>query len=66
MDNSLIQDYLNKNSHIIDEKVIVKNSIDYGDFVVVNVEWDSEEATHETTLKITPFDLMCFIYSKIK
>jgi hypothetical protein len=65
MNKNLIQDYLNKNSHIIDEKVVVKSVIDYEGFVAVNATWESEKGLQEDTLTISIFDLMVFIYSKI-
>lgn len=65
MDKKLIQDYLNKNSHIVDEKVVVKNYTDNGTYVTAFCEWQNEEGLKSNYLNIPLFDLMVFIYSKI-
>jgi hypothetical protein len=66
MDKELVEEYLNKNSHIIDERVVVKGCIDKGHFVTVYAEWESEEGLKKDYLDISIFDLMVFIYSKIQ
>jgi len=65
MDKNLIQDYLNKNSHIIDEKVVVKSIIDNGNVIIAFCEWETEDAYNSGNLTISLFDLMVFIYSRI-
>ena len=64
MDKNLIQDYLNKNSHIIDEKVVVKSIVDNGNFINAFCEWQNEEGLKSDYLTLSLFDLMVFIYSK--
>lgn len=64
MKTDLVTDYLNKNSDIIDEKVVVKNCVDNGNYVTVLVEWECGESLNSTHLDISLFDLMKFIYSK--
>jgi hypothetical protein len=66
MDKKLVEEYLNKNSHIVDEKVVVKSIIDYGYDISANITWETEEALHENNVTISLFDLMVFIYSKIQ
>ena len=65
MDKTLIQDFLNKNSHIIDEKIVVKSITDCGVFINAFCEWEREDTHHSGNLDIYLFDLMVFIYSKI-
>jgi len=65
MNKNIVQDYLNKNSHIIDEKVVVKSIVDNGNYITAYCEWKSEEGLKSDYLTISLFDLMVFIYSKI-
>ena len=64
MNNKLVEDYLNRNSHIINEKVTVKSCIDNGSHVTVYIEWENDENINTTYLNISMFDLIGFIYSK--
>lgn len=64
MKKDLVTDYLNKNSHIVDEKVVVKSCTDNGNFVRVSIEWESDESLQSSTIEISLFDLINFTYSK--
>ena len=64
MKADLVTDYLNKNSDIIDEKVVVKNCLDNGNYITALVEWENEQGLNSTHLDISLFDLMKFIYTR--
>ncbi len=61
----LLNDYLNKNSHIIDEKVVVKSYTDMGSYITAYIEWETEDTLNSTNLEISLFDLLTFVYCKI-
>lgn len=62
---TLLEDYLNKDSHIINEKVVVKSFKDMGSYITAFIEWETEEALNSSNVEIPLFDLVTFVYSKV-
>ena len=63
--SKLLEGYLNKNSHIIDEKIKVLSCTDNGSFIRATIEWESKGIIESSHLDISLFDLIGFVYSKI-